>query len=691
MKLKLAFVLMLSSFSLFGFVRHAHADEGMWTFDNFPSATVAKKYGFRPSRSWLEHIRLASLRDAGGCSASFISPHGLVMTNYHCVVDCVKTLSTAKQNFVQTGFITHNAAEERKCPDFELDQLMQMHDVTSEVHRALAGKSGEAANLALHAETAKLEQSCGSDSEIRCDLVSLYHGGVYELYRYKKYTDVRLVFAPEYDIGFFGGDLDNFNFPRFDFDVGLVRAYENGQPVANTDYLHWSKDGSRQGQLVFVSGNPGATSRELAVSQLQFERDTVLPADVPGIAEYRGILEQFVAMGPEQTREAKERLFFVENDFKVLDGREQALLDPQFFKIKIGQEKELRNAVAARPNLAADAQAWDDLVRVQVERAKLFPRHNAMDDNYFFQRGLLGQGIELVRIPVERAKPNEERLPEYTDQSLNELKQRLLAPVPVYKDFVEVYLTFAFSVVQRDLGPEDPFVRKMLGNESPALLAQRLVEGTHLDDVKVRDDLFNGGEAAIDASSDSMIRFAKLIDPDLRTIRKEYEAEVDAPTRADAQKIAKARFAVYGTSIYPDATFTARLSYGIVKGFDNAQGQFVEPYTTIAGLFARANGAPPFVLPESWLAAKPKLKLSMPLNLCTTNDIIGGNSGSPLIDQNGDIIGLIFDGNIYSLGGDYAYDPKQNRAVAVDSRALLEGLQQVYDLDRIVTEIESAR
>jgi hypothetical protein len=303
----------------------------------------------------------------------------------------------------------------------------------------------------------------------------------------------------------------------------------------------------------------------------------------------------------------------------------------------------------------------------------------------------LAQAIELVRIPVERAKPNGERLPEYTDQRLVELKQSLLAPVPVYKDFVEVGLAFAFSVVQRDLGEDDPFVRKVLGNESPEQLAHRLASGTHLDDVKVREELFNGGQAAIDSSTDPMIQFAKLIDPDLRAMRKEYETKIDAPTRADAQKIAKARFAIYGTSIYPDATFTARLSYGSVKGFNDAQGKFVAPYTKISGLFDRANGAPPFALPQSWLSAKSRLNLSLPMNLCTTNDIIGGNSGSPLINQKGEVVGLIFDGNIFSLGGDYAYDPQQNRAVAVDSRALLEGLRQVYHLDRIVKEIESAR
>jgi Peptidase S46 len=691
MKVKLAVIFALLFCGQFCLVPRACADEGMWTFDNFPSKTVAAKYGFAPSQAWLNHVQAASLRIAEGCSASFISPHGLVMTNYHCVVDCVKTLSTSQQNFVDRGFIAENAADERKCPAFELDQLTEIHDVTAEVHSALAGKAGDAANVALRAETAKLEQSCGSDPGVRCDLVSLYHGGIYDLYRYKRYNDVRLVFSPEFSVGFFGGDPDNFNFPRFDFDIGLLRAYENGQPVTSTDYFRWSRNGSKEGQLVFVSGNPGGTSRELTVSQLQFERDKELPAVVPWLAEYRGLLEQFAANGPEQAREANERIFFVGNYFKVEIGRQQALMDPQFFNLKVSEEKRLRDAVATRPNLAGEAKAWDELAQVQRERAKLFVQYGATDDNNFFKRGLLGQAIRLVRAAVERAKPNGERLPEYTDQSLVEMQQELSASTPVYKDLSEVTLTFAFTNAQRELGADDPFVHKMLGNDSPQQLAHRLLTDTHLDDPKVREGLFNGGQSAIDASDDPLIRFAKLVDPDLRAIRKKYEAEVDAPTRAEAERIAKLRFAVFGTTIDPDATFTARLNYGSVKGFTDAQGRSVQPYTTFGGIFERASGAEPFVLPQSWLAAKSKLNLATPMNFSTTNDIIGGNSGSPAIDQNGEIVGLIFDGNIFSLGGDYAYDPVANRAVAVDSRALLEGLRVVYHFDRIVKEIESSR
>jgi len=683
---------LLASFLLVcvALTQSVRADEGMWTFDNFPSKTVAAKYGFTPSQAWLDHVRLASLRIAGGCSASFISPQGLVMTNHHCVVDCVEQLSTPQQNLVEAGFVAKTVAEERKCPDFELDQLVEIRDVTGEVQGAMAGKTGDAANKALHAKEAELQQSCGSDRGIRCDVVSLYHGGVYDLYRYKRYTDVRLVFAPEFAVAQFGGDPDNFNFPRYDFDIGIVRAYEGDKPAASSEYLHWSANGSKDGDLVFVSGNPGGTSRELTNAQLAFERDLYFPARLPAMAEYRGQLEQFMTRGPEQAREAHEDLFFVENGFKALRGEQEALLDAQFFASKVQEEQRLRSAAAGNPKLADYVSAWDDIARIQKVRAQLFTRYAALSSRYF-RSGLLGYAVTLVRASAERAKPNGERLPEYTDQALVNVQQELSAPVPVYKDVEELDLAFLFANVRRDLGADDPFVRKMLGKESPEQLAHRLVSGTHLEDAKAREALYNGGQSALSGSADPMIQFAASINDDLLAARKDYEARVTAPTRAAAERIAKARFAVYGTSVDPDATFTARLSYGSVKGFEDGEGKFVQPYTNLGGLFERATGAPPYDLPQSWLSAKGALDLSLPMNLSTTNDVIGGNSGSPLIDKDAKVIGLIFDGNIFSLGGNYGYDAAKNRSVAVDSRALLEGLQKVYHLDRVVDEIKAAR
>ena len=666
------------------------ADEGMWTFDNFPAKAVGTKYGFTPSQAWLDHVRASSLRIAGGCSASFISPQGLVMTNHHCVVDCVQALSTPQQNLVESGFTAQTAAEERQCHTLELDQLVQIRDVTAEVQQALAGKTGDAANAALHAKEAELQQSCGSDPSVRCDVVSLYHGGVYDLYRYKRYNDVRLVFAPEMAVAQFGGDPDNFNFPRFDFDIGLLRAYESGHPAASPEYLKWSAQGSKDGDLVFVSGNPGGTSREFTVSQLAFDRDKLFPLQLPRIAEYRGRLERFIGEGPEQAREADEDLFFIGNAFKAYWGEQQALLDPEFFALKLGEEKLLRQKVASDPKLGAVVSAWDEVAQIQGVRAQLYTRR-AATINSFFRSGLLGHALDLVRAASERTKPNHERLPEYTDQALIQVQQEISAPIPVYKDLEELKLAFLFTFIRRDLGTDDHFVQKMLGKESPEQLAHRLVSGSHLDDPKAREALYTGGQAAIAASADPMIVFVASIDPDMRAVRKEYESRVDAPTRAAAERIAKARFAVYGTSVDPDATFTLRLSYGTVKGFTDAQGRLVKPYTTIGGLFDRTTGAPPYALPKSWISAKPTLNLAMPMNLSTTNDIIGGNSGSPLIDKNAEVVGLIFDGNIFSLGGQYGFDPIKNRSVAVDSRALFEGLRKVYGLNRVADEIERAR
>ena len=672
------------------FAQAAQAEEGMWTFDNFPSKTVGTKYGFTPSQDWLDHVRLSSLRIAGGCSASFISPEGLVMTNHHCVVGCVEQISTPEQNLEENGYSAKTPAEEKKCPDFELDQLVEIRDVSKDVQGAMAGKTGDEANKALHAKEAELQQSCGSDRSVRCDVVSLYHGGVYDLYRYKRYNDVRLVFAPEFSVAQFGGDPDNFNFPRFDYDIGVLRAYEGDKPAATEDYLHWSPNGTKDGDLVFVSGNPGGTFRELTEAQLAFERDVLYPNRIPEISERRGELEAFIARGPQQAREASDDLFFLENGFKVYFGRQQALLDPQFFGTKVKEEQHLRAATAADAKLAAYLPAWDEIAQVQQVRSQLFVRNSLLNGSTF-RSGLLGDAVTLVRAASERTKPNRERLPGYTDQALVNVQQQLSAAAPVYKDLEELSLTLSFTVIRRDLGTDDAFVRKMLGKDSPEQLAHKLVSGTHLEDPKVREELYKGGQSAIDASTDPMIRFAASLNDELLAVRKNYEARVDAPTREAAEKIAKARFAVYGTSVDPDATFTLRLSYGTVKGFDNAEGKFVAPYTNIGGLFERATGADPYKLPESWLKTKSSLNLSVPMNLSTTNDTTGGNSGSPLIDKDANVVGLLFDGNIFSLGGDYGYDAAKNRSVCVDSRALLEGMRRVYHLDRIVDEIEGPR
>jgi len=669
----------------------ANADEGMWTFDGFPSENVAATYGFRPTPEFLDHVRKSSLLVAGSCSASFVSPSGLVMTNEHCAADCIAQLSPAQKPYVTAGFYARTPEDETACPDFELDQLTQIDDITAAIAHATSGTSGETGERALRTAEAAARETCGSDPTIRCEVVSLYHGGEYSLYHYKRYTDVRLAFAPEYGIAQFGCDPDNFTFPRFNYDIALLRAYERGRPAATPDYLRWSPRGSKPGDLVFVSGNPASTSRELTVAQLAFMRDVRYPIFLPLEAEYRGILERFARESPEAERESKITLQETENDFKANLGEQSALDDPAFFATKVLEERQLREKVAHVPALqAAYGSAWSDLERVQAVRVRLTPRYDAvnlMESPYWTT--LFSDAVSIVRAATERALPAPDRLPDYSDRGLALLEQRIAAPVPVYADLEELNLAFVLTQLRRTLGTDDPLVKSYLGRESPAALAHRLVAETKLGDASVRKALFDGGRAAIDASTDPMIVLARRVDSAGLAVRTEYESQITAPTRAASERIAKARFAVYGTNVDPDATFTLRLSYGTVRGFD-ANGTAVPPYTTVGGLFDRATGAAPYDLPQTWLAAESKLPRTMPMNLVTTNDVIGGNSGSPLVDRDAKIVGLIFDGNVYALAGDFGYDAIRSRSIAVDSRGLLAALTTVYHADRLVREIDAA-
>ncbi|HVS45951.1 MAG TPA: S46 family peptidase [Verrucomicrobiae bacterium] len=684
MKIGVAFTMAL----FFALGNVAVADEGMWTFDHFPSKAVGTKYGFAPSQAWLDHIRSSALRIAGGCSASFISPHGLVMTNHHCAVDCEDALSTAQNNLVQSGFYAKTQADETKCPGFEIDQLTSITNVTKEMLAATKGLSGAAITTASRAENAKLQKACATDSSIRCDVVSLYHGGVYDVYKYNRFRDVRLVFAPEFAVAQFGGDPDNFNFPRFDFDIALLRVYGNGKPSDTPDYLRWSKNGSQPGDPVFVAGNPGSTQRELTVAQLEYLRDVALPKELASLSELRGLLEQYQTLGVEQQRTTNDELFFVENDYKVVVGQLQALDDPALFATLESKEHTLRARVARQRALQVQyGDAWTKLAALQTLRERLGTAEAYKSGGIFDQStAYFGIAQTLVRLPVEKAKPNAQRLPEFSDSALVTLPEELFDPRPIYPAVEQLNLAFALDTLRREFGPDDPFVRDVLQGRSPADAAQYLVANTKLGDVSVRKKLYDGGEPAVQASDDAFIQLASRIDAQARGVQKQYEDAVTNPSRQFSESIAKARFAIDGTSVYPDATFTLRLSYGAVAGFSDSHG-VIPPFTTIGGLFNHASNADPYVLPQSWLAAKSSLDPQTPMNLSTTNDIIGGNSGSPLMDKNGDVVGLIFDGNIHSLGGAFGYDPRLNRSVALDSRAIIAGLTHVYHADRIVTEI----
>jgi Peptidase S46 len=665
-------------------------DEGMWLTNDFPSKRVAEKYGFEPTQAWLDHVRSSSVRLAGGCSASIVSPSGLVMTNHHCAHDCIQQLSTAKKDFVASGFTAKTEKEEVRCPDIELDQLTNISDVTARVNAATKGMGGAEFNKTQKAEQSRIEKECATADDVRCDVVSLYQGGRFHLYKYKRHQDVRLVFAPEFESAFFGGDPDNFNFPRYDLDVSFLRIWKDGKPASTPDYFRWSQGGAKEGDLTFVSGHPWSTSRNLTVAQLAYLRDVGLPERLYRLSEARGELLVFSQRGPEEKRVAGETLFGVENALKAFKGRLLALTTPEVWQEKVKAEKELRERVASSPALAADAGAWDAIDRAEKRKVEIHKTYWQLEVGWGFWSDLFDSARTLVRAADELPKANTDRLREFSDAKLPSLKQKLTSTAPVYKDLEAVTLAMSLRQLREALGADDPLVHKIFGSQSPEELAKKVVTGSTLGDPKIRKALFDGGKKAVDASSDPMIALAKLIDPDARAIRKQYEDQVEAVEKEDGEKIARARFAVYGTSVYPDATATLRISYGQVKGWDEA-GKRVNPVTNFGGAFERATGSDPFKLPKSWIEAKSKLDMSTPFNMATTNDIIGGNSGSPMINKDAEIVGLIFDGNIHSLGGDYAYDGRDNRAVAVESTALIEALGRVYSATRVHDEILAGR
>jgi len=671
----------------------SRADEGMWTYDNFPSQKVAKKYGFSPSKEWLDEARLSSVRLAGGCSGSFVSPDGLVMTNHHCAHSCIEQLSTKDRDFVAQGFYATTLDAEVKCPEIELNELIQISDVTARIHGATEGlEPGKEFNDKRKAAMAAVERECADgDEKLRCDVVELYHGGVFSLYKYKRFQDVRLVFAPEFRIAFFGGDPDNFNFPRYDLDVSFIRAWEDGKPAHTEHSFTWSNAGAKEGELTFVSGHPGGTDRELTMSELAYERNVALPESIADLAQYRGALTMFTQSSPEHARIGEAQLFGVENSFKALKGRFEALSTETLWNQKVAREKALRAKVNQKPALKKKyGSAWDD---VSKAIAMFQPRHR----DYKYIEGGAGFGSplyraarDLVRGTAELQKPDDQRLREYTDSKLPQLKQRLFSKAPLYPDFELFRLTYGLVKLREVLGADHPFVKKVLGKKSPAELAAELTK-TKLYDPAFRQQLWQAGHDAVMASDDPMIQLAKLVDPDARALRKWHDEEYEPLRQHGDELVAAAKFDLEGKSNYPDATFTLRLSYGSVKGYED-QGHHVNPITNFAGAFDRATGRDPFKLPDSWISAEQQKRIAMatPFDFCSTNDIIGGNSGSPVFDKDLHIVGLIFDGNIESLGGEYGFDETVNRAVAVDSAALTEALDHIYGAKRIVQELKAS-
>jgi len=663
-------------------------DEGMWTFDNLPLKLLKEHYGFVPTEKWIEHLRLASVRFNDGGSGAFVSKNGLVLTNHHVALGQLQKMSTPKKDYVKHGFFAKSRAAEIKCPDLEVNVLASYEDVTARVRAAeRPGSSDKDRNDQRKAEIARITKESTDKTGLRSDVVELYQGGEYWLYRYKKFTDMRLVMAPEIQAAFYGGDLDNFTYPRYALDFAFFRVYENGKPVSPERRLKWSKDGAAEGELVFVTGHPGHTDRLMTVAQLEYERDRGLPLYLEVARKKKQDYYDYSARGAEQARRSKDRIFGIENAIKAVSGEYEGLLDAKLLGALKANEESLR-ALVAKDSSSPAAGAWDKIAAAQ---AKFGERRLALSYRRFDATKVAGLAATIVRCVAETAKPNEKRWEEYRESNLESLRFRLFSPAPMYPDMEEFLLARALRDALEKLGPNDEYVAGALGGLDPEKAAKQLIAGTKLFDPAERKKLVEGGAKAVEASKDSLIVWARALDPVYRAQRKWYEDEIESVLLAEGNRIAKARFAAYGKSTYPDATFTLRMSYGKVAGYEMGT-TLVAPYTTFYGLYDRALGhgeKPPFDLAPRLKAARKKLDLATKVNFVTTNDIIGGNSGSPVVNAKGEYVGLIVDGNIPALVGRYAYVETRNRAVAVHSSGILEAMRAIYGMRALASELTS--
>lgn len=688
-----SYLLAAGALSALGWSGGAAAEEGMWTFDAVPTAAIQKQYGWAPDQAWLDKSRESAVRLTNGCSASFVSPDGLILTNHHCIVSCLQDLSSADQDYVAAGFNAATRNEEKACPGQQAETVRQISDVTADVNEAMAGLSGAAMVKARDARIAEIEKAgCTDLNTQRCQVVTLFGGGQYKLYQYRKYSDVRIAWAPEFQAAFFGGDPDNFNFPRYAMDGAFLRAYENGKPVATPTHLKWNPRAPKEGEITFVVGNPGTTQRLWTESQREFQRSQVLPLRLILMSEYRGRLINAMQQSADKNREARDTLFGIENSFKVFNGQLRALNDAQFKSALAASEADLRAAAAAAAPAAND-QLSDPWAAIDTAIAQRLPQYHA---SLFLTSGptsyssLAGWARTLVRAGQERAKPNSERRPGYTDTALPLLEKRVLAEVPTHTWLEQLGVEFWASKAREYLGTDHPQVKALLGTQSPESFAENLVAQSQLANPAFRKQLWEGGAAAIAASDDPMIRFYRALEPISAQLEADYNQNYDAPVTAAQTQLAQARFAAYGDANYPDATFTLRLSYGQVKGW-NERGQNVTPITQMGGIYQRATGEFPYNLAKAFEAEKGKINQQTAYNFVTTNDIIGGNSGSPVIARDGSVIGTAFDGNIHSLGGSFGYDGELNRTVAVSTAAIQHGLDVLWPAPALSAELNGKR
>lgn len=656
------------------------ADEGMWAFDNFPAAKMRADYGWAPDQAWLDRVQGAAVRLTGGCSASFVSGEGLILTNQHCVASCLYDNSSGAMDYLERGFVAGRRDLELKCPGQQAEVVTSIGDVTDAVKGAIGSATGEALTKARDAKIAEIEKAgCTDVATTRCQVISLFGGGQYKLYTYRKYSDVRLAWAPEARASTFGGDPDNFNFPRYALDASFLRAYENGKPVSTPRHLTWNPRAPEDGETTFVVGNPGSTSRLYTQSRLAFEREVALPTTIAVNSELRGRLIRAMQESPEREREGLNALNGLENGLKVSIGRAKALGDPAFAGKLAAAEADLKSRSAGNATIG-DPWATIDAAVADYRDIYLASRFTQPSST------LYGYAQTLVFAAQERDKPNGERLPGYTDSALPLTGKRLLDPAPVYPWLDQLRLEWSLSKAREYLGPDDPDTQLLLGKASPEALAQSLVSGSKLGDPAVRQALWVGGVKAIEASDDPMIVYAVRLAQRQRELRAQVEEVYAAPLTTAGSQLADARFAAYGDTIYPDATFSLRISYGKVAGWTE-RGKQVPYQTTVGGLFDRATGSPPFDAPSAFVANKGRIDPRTSFDFVTTNDIIGGNSGSPVIDRAGSVIGTAFDGNIHSLGGNYGYDGALNRTVVVSSDVVQEALEKIYPAPALVREL----
>ena len=668
-----------------------HAEEGMWTFDNPPLKQLAAKYNFHPMQAWLDHLRLASVRLNDGGSGSFVSPNGLLLTNHHVARGQLQKNSTAERDYLRDGFYAATPDAEMKSADLEVNVLVGMEDVTARVQSAAKGIGDQDKALkARDAAIAAIEKESKDKTGLRSDVVSFYQGGEYWLYTYKAYTDVRLVFAPEQQAAFFGGDPDNFTYPRYDLDMALFRVYENGKPLRTANFLKWSAKGAAPGELIFVSGHPGSTERDDTVAQLLMERDVRGPAVTEYFQRRIATAQAFAAQGPEQARLVGSTIFGLQNSLKVYLGRGEALADPAILAKKQADEADFRAKVNANKEWKKEySKAWDEIARAEEKvkpelKGQVFRRADSR---------LFTLSLQIVQYVAEIKKPDGERLPQYHDAGLDTLRFQLLSPAPIYPSTEKLFMAAALKLCQEKLGNNDAFAQAILQGGEVNATVNALVDGTKLADPAARKALLDGGEAAVAASTDPMIVAARRADPILREAQRRMHDTVTSVLTPAGEKLGKARFLIYGKDAYPDATFTLRLSYGTVEGYPY-NGTIAPPFTTFYGLYDRAasfSNKPPFDLTAKEAAGRHKLDLSTPLDFVSTGDIIGGNSGSPVVNRDGELVGLIFDGNIESLAGDFVYDGAKNRAVAVHSSGMIEGLRKLYGASALADELEGKK